>query len=404
MGVSQAVSGMNAAARQLDVIGNNIANSSTAGFKSASISFADMYAGSKVGMGVRVAAVMQNFSDGTPTSTNNPLDVAISGKGFFRLVDSSGQVFYTRNGQFQLDKERNIVSVDGYNLTGYLATGNPPRIDQSGTPGALRIPEDMLSATASTKGSVQINLNSNSEKPKKAPVNPSDSESYNYSTSMTAYDSLGNEHNIRFFYVKGDNNEWKVHYIDSSDANMTKPKEARTMTFDSSGKLTSNPELTIDFNGLKGATNGSFKLSLANSTQQNLGKEAGSVKNPVIDGYKAGNLIGFSINDDGTINGIYSNQQTKLLGQIVMADFANLNGLEPAGGNNWRASNNSGQEALGLAGTGTFGALTPSAIETSNVDVSQELVNMIVAQRNYQSNSQSIKTHDQILNTLVNLR
>lgn len=405
MGVSQAVSGMNAAARQLDVIGNNIANSATAGFKSASISFADMYAGSKIGMGVRVASVMQNFNDGTPTGTNNPLDVAISGNGFFRLLDSSGQVFYTRNGQFQLDHDRNIISVDGYNLTGYLATGNPPRVDQTGTPMGLRIPEDMLTAMESTKGSIQINLNSNSEPPKKSPVNPSDSESYNYSTSMTAYDSLGNEHNIRLFYVKTDDNKWEVHYIDSSDPNAKTPTKAGNMEFDSTGKLkTPNLEIKIDFKGLKGATDGSFALSLTGSTQQNLGKEPGTSKNPTIDGYKAGNLIGFSINDDGTINGIYSNQQTKLLGQIVMADFANLNGLEPAGGNNWRSSNRSGQETLGLAGTETFGSLTPNAIETSNVDISQELVNMIVAQRNYQSNSQSIKTHDQILNTLVNLR
>lgn len=403
MGVSQAVSGMNAAARQLDIIGNNIANSSTAGFKCASASFADIYAGSKVGMGVRVASVLRNFNDGVTTATNNSLDVAISGKGFFRLVDNSGQVYYSRNGQFQLDNERNIVSTDGLKLTGYLAHGKPSTIQQTGSPESLNIPERMLNAATTTKAAQQINLNSNSVPPPKSPVDANDAETYNYSTSMITYDSLGNEHNVRLFYVKKADNAWNVHYIDSSDRAATL-KSVGEMKFDESGKLVSSPEMKIVLNGLRGALAGDVTLSLVNSTQQNLGKEPGSVKAPVVDGYSAGNLVRFTVDDDGTIYGMYSNQQTQCLGQIVMADFANLNGLAPAGGNNWQATSHSGQEVLGLAGTSTFGDLKSGAIETSNVDISQELVNMIVAQRNYQSNSQSIKTHDQILNTLVNLR
>lgn len=403
MGVSQAVSGMNAAARQLDIIGNNIANSSTAGFKSASASFADIYAGSKVGMGVRVASVLQNFNDGVTTATNNSLDVAISGKGFFRLADSSGQVYYSRNGQFQLDNERNIVSTDGLKLTGYLASGNPPTIQNTGSPESLHISEKMLNATSTTKAVQQINLNSNSMVPKKSPVDCNDAETYNYSTSMITYDSLGNEHNVRLFYVKKADNQWDVHCIDSSDKAAVL-KNIGEMKFDSSGKLTSSSEMKITLNGLRGALASDVTLSLINSTQQNLGKEPGSAKAPVVDGYSAGNLVGFTVHDDGTLYGMYSNQQTQCLGQIVMADFANLNGLSSAGGNNWKATHHSGKEVLGLAGTSTFGDLKSGAIETSNVDLNQELVNMIVAQRNYQSNSQSIKTHDQILNTLVNLR
>lgn len=403
MGFSQAISGMNAAAQQLDVIGNNIANSATAGFKSASISFADMYAGSKVGMGVKVASVMQNFNDGTVTSTNNSLDVAISGNGFFRLVDSSGQAYYTRNGQFQMDSERNIISADGLYLTGYLATGNPPTIQQGATPQPLSIPQTMLNASATTKAALQVNLNSNHSVPSKSPINASDTDTFNYSTTITTYDSLGNPHNVQLFYVKTADNQWDVHYLDSSDpdAELTK---AGVMAFDTSGKLISEPEMSININGIKGAAANSFTLSLANSSQQNLDKEAGSVKTPIVDGYVAGELVGYSINDDGSIYGIYSNQQTMLLGQIAMADFANINGLESAGNNNWRSTNQSGDAVIGLAGSGTFGSLTSGAIENSNVDMSQELVNMIVAQRNYQSNSQTIKTQDQILNTLVNLR
>ncbi|AJA46029.1 flagellar hook protein FlgE [Frischella perrara] len=403
MGFSQAVSGMNAAAKQLDVIGNNIANSATVGFKSASISFADMYAGSKVGMGVKVASVMQSFNDGTITNTNNNLDVAISGNGFFRLVDSTGQAYYSRNGQFQLDSEGNIVSADGLYLTGYPAVGMPPKILQGATPQSITISRQMLSASATSKASLQVNLNSNNVIPSKSPVNASDSETFNYSTTITSYDSLGNQHNVQLFYVKTADNQWDVHYLDSSDPD-AKLTKAGAMTFDSTGKLISDPEMTIDIAGIKGAADSSFTLSFVNSSQQNIGKEMGSVKNPIVDGYAAGDLIGYSINDDGSIYGIYSNQQTMLLAQIALADFANVNGLESAGNNNWRSTNQSGEAVIGAPGTSTFGSLTSGAIENSNVDMSQELVNMIVAQRNYQSNSQTIKTQDQILNTLVNLR
>ena len=403
MGFSQAISGMNAASKQLDVIGNNIANSATVGFKSASISFADIYAGSKVGMGVKVASVMQNFNDGTITSTNNSLDVAISGNGFFRLVDSNGQIYYTRNGQFQLDAERNIVSVDGLQLTGYLATGTPPKIQQGSAPGPLKISQDMLNASATSKAFLQTNLNSNSKVPEKQPINAEDADTFNYSTNITTYDSLGNQRNVQLFYVKTADNQWDVHYLDSSDPNASL-KTLGQMEFDSSGKLISDPEMTINLNGLNGSADNTFTLSLANSTQQNMGKEVGSIKAPIIDGYAAGDLVGYSINDDGTIYGVYSNQQTMLLGQIAMADFANVNGLESTGNNNWRSTPNSGAEVLGVASSGTFGSLASGAVEASNVDMSAELVNMIVAQRNYQSNSQTIKTQDQIFNTLVNLR
>ena len=403
MGFSQAISGMNAASKQLDVIGNNIANSATVGFKSASISFADIYAGSKVGMGVKVAAVVQNFNDGTTTATNNSLDVAISGNGFFRLVDSSGQVYYTRNGQFQLDAERNIISADGLQLTGYLATGTPPKIQQGATPEPLKVSQEMLNASATTKASLQTNLNSNSKVPEKQPLNALDADTFNYSTTITTYDSLGNQRNVQLFYVKTADNQWDVHYLDGSDPTASLQKLGQ-MEFDSTGKLISDPDMTVNLNGINGSADNSFTLSFTNSSQQNMGKEVGSIKTPVVDGYAAGDLVGYSIANDGSLFGIYSNQQTMLLGQIAMADFANVNGLEPAGNNNWRATLNSGAEVLGMANSGTLGSLMSGAVESSNVDMSQELVNMILAQRNYQSNSQTIKTQDQILNTLVNLR
>ena len=160
MAFSQAVSGLNAAATNLDVIGNNIANSATYGFKSGSASFADMFAGSKVGLGVKVAGITQDFTDGTTTSTGRALDVAISQNGFFRLVDTNGAVYYSRNGQFSLDENRNLVNSQGLNLTGYPASGTPPTIQQGANPVALSIPNTLMSAKASTTGTMQMNLNS----------------------------------------------------------------------------------------------------------------------------------------------------------------------------------------------------------------------------------------------------
>lgn len=179
MSFSQAVSGLNAAATNLDVIGNNIANSATYGFKSGTASFADMFAGSKVGLGVKVAGITQDFTDGTTTNTGRGLDVAISQNGFFRLVDSNGSVFYSRNGQFKLDENRNLVNMQGMQLTGYPATGTPPTIQQGANPAPITIPNTLMAAKSTTTASMQINLNSTDPVPSKTPFSVSDADSYN---------------------------------------------------------------------------------------------------------------------------------------------------------------------------------------------------------------------------------
>ncbi|AIR61652.1 flagellar hook protein FlgE [Cedecea neteri] len=416
MAFSQAVSGLNAAATNLDVIGNNIANSATYGFKSGSVSFADMFAGSKVGLGVKVAGVTQNFGDGTTTSTGRGLDVAISQNGFFRLVDSSGSVFYSRNGQFKLDENRNLVNMQGLQLTGYPATGTPPTIQQGANPVGLSVPNTLMAAKTTTTASQQINLNSTDKLPTVGTFNPADANSYNKKGTVTVYDSQGNAHGMDVYYVKTADNTWQVYTKDSSVAGST-PTSAGFMRFDNNGNLQGitanaadpipNPNtLPTSINVTTGVTNGAtpatFALSFQNSMQQNTGSNNIVATNQ--NGYKPGDLVSYQINDDGTVVGNYSNEQTQLLGQIVLSNFANPEGLQSQGDNVWTASNSSGVALLGLAGTGNFGTLTSGALESSNVDLSKELVNMIVAQRNYQSNAQTIKTQDQILNTLVNLR
>lgn len=414
MAFSQAVSGLNAAATNLDVIGNNIANSATYGFKSGSASFADMFAGSKVGLGVKVAGITQDFTDGTTTSTGRALDVAISQNGFFRLVDTNGAVYYSRNGQFSLDENRNLVNSQGLNLTGYPASGTPPTIQQGANPVALSIPNTLMSAKASTTGTMQMNLNS-TDAAITATFDPTNPDTYNKKGTVTVYDSLGNSHDLNVYYVKTSApNTWDVYTLDTSVANAKSVKAAQ-MVFSNSGTLTSvtdvnadpaNPPaaMTVDIpvESLNGSATGTFNLSFLNSMQQNTGSS--DVVATTQNGYAPGSLVSYQVNDDGSVVGNYSNRQSQLLGQIVLANFSNTGGLQSEGDNVWSATQSSGVALLGTAGTGNFGSLTNGALEASNVDLSKELVNMIVAQRNYQSNAQTIKTQDQILNTLVNLR
>ena len=428
MAFSQAVSGLNAAATNLDVIGNNIANSATYGFKSGTASFADMFAGSKVGLGVKVAGITQDFTDGTTTNTGRGLDVAISQNGFFRMVDSNGSVFYSRNGQFKLDENRNIVNMQGLQLTGYPATGTPPTVQQGANPAPITIPNTLMAAKSTTTASMQVNLNSTDKLPTKTPFNPSDADSYNKKGSVTVFDSQGNAHDMNIFYVKTGPNKWDVYTQDASVTGSVATKNA-VMNFSANGTLTSvnnyveepvdpldptgpkhlvegpanaQPQIQISTGTINGAVPANFSLSFLNSMQQNTG--ANNIVATNQNGYKPGDLVSYQINNDGTVVGNYSNEQQQVLGQIVLANFANNEGLASQGDNVWAATQASGVALLGTAGTGNFGKLTNGALEASNVDLSKELVNMIVAQRNYQSNAQTIKTQDQILNTLVNLR
>ena len=404
MAFSQAVSGLNAAATNLDVIGNNIANSATYGFKSGTASFADMFAGSKVGLGVKVAGITQDFNDGTTTNTGRGLDVAISQNGFFRMVDANGSVFYSRNGQFKLDENRNIVNMQGLQLTGYPVAGTPPTIQTGANPQAITIPNTLMAAKSTTTASQQINLNSTDAAPSKAfnVADTSDPDSYNKKGTVTVYDSQGNAHNMNLFYVKDTAaNSWKVYSQDASVPGSAATL-ATTLTFSASGVLTAGGQVNVTTGTIPGATPATFALSFANSMQQNTG--ANNIVATNQNGYKPGDLVSYQINDDGSVMGNYSNEQNQVLGQIVLANFANNEGLKSEGDNVWTATQSSGVALLGTAGTGNFGKLTNGALEASNVDLSKELVNMIVAQRNYQSNAQTIKTQDQILNTLVNLR
>ncbi|GKV76898.1 flagellar hook protein FlgE [Pectobacterium brasiliense] len=423
MSFSQAISGINAASNNLDVIGNNIANSATVGFKASSVTFGDMFAGSKVGMGVQVATVLQDFSNGTITSSSRDLDVAISsGAGFYRMQDTNGAVYYSRNGQFLLNG-RNIVNAQGMQLTGYPAVGAPPVIQTGGDPQPLSIPDGDMFASATSTASLIASLKSSDSVPATPwraadptatpPVLSTEGQegTFNTKTSLTAYDSQGNKHDFTLYFVKTADNTWKTYARDASAASPTY-QDIGTLQFGSNGALLSqNPTpvggvtpgaLTVNLVGTNGAaTDTTFTLDFTGSVQQNTDY---SYRSPIQNGYAPGALTGFAINEDGTIEGSYNNGQKQALGQIVLAGFANPGGLSPNGDNVWSETASSGQAVVGTAGTGNLGKLIGKSTEASNVDMGQELVNMIVAQRNYQSNAQTIKTQDSILQTLVSMR
>jgi len=398
MSFSQGLSGLNASSQALDVVGNNIANSQTVGFKSGSVAFADVFAGSQVGMGVQVAGVNQNFSDGVLGAGSSALDMGIQGNGFFRMVTEAGRVFYSRNGQFQTDENGYVVNNQGMRLTGYMATGTPPAIQQGAPVGPIQIPTGQMPARASDAGSISGNLDSGNDVVSVTPFDPTDGDSYTYSTQVNAYDSLGNEHAINVYYVKTADNQWTAYSVDSTSPGTT---SSVNLTFDTSGKLTTNPaELAVDGAAYQGGAALNFNLDLSGLSQQ---ASENTMDSPSTTGYPPGLMNGYTVGDNGQIIASYSNGESQLLGQVVLSNFTNPGGLESAGNNCWTETPESGQPVTGIADTGNLGSLRGNMLEASNVDLSKEMVNMIVYQRNYQSNSQTIKTQSELLQTLVNL-
>lgn len=407
MSFSQGLSGLNAASQALDVVGNNIANSQTVGFKSGSIAFADVFAGSQIGMGVQVAGVNQNFSDGVLGQGTSPLDMGIQGNGFFRLTDEAGRVFYSRNGQFKMDENGYIINNQNMFLTGYQATGTPPAIQPGAAVGPIQIPGGQMPAKASDSGTLHGNLDSGAEKIDQVahPFDPEKSDSYTSVTQVNAYDSLGNQHTINVYYVKTGDNSWEVYSSDTT-APLTgsdgKVQYQHTkLDFDSSGQLVTTPaSLHVQGSAYQGGEPLNFDLDLTGMTQQ---ASETAMESPTTNGYPPGQMNGYSVGNNGEVIATYSNGEQQLIAQVVLSNFTNPGGLTSKGNNCWQESPESGQPVTGISGTGNLGTLYGNRLEASNVDLSQQMVDMIVYQRNYQSNSQTIKTQSEILQTLVNL-
>lgn len=411
MSFQQGLSGLNASAKALDVIGNNVANAGTVGFKASQAQFADVYAASLAGgggltpgIGTKVAAIAQQWTQGNITVSNNPLDVAINGKGLFR-VDKEGTIYYTRNGQFQLDKDGYIVTAAGEKLTGYAANSSGQIL-----PGALvnlQLSSADIAPKATANADVLVNLDSRMSPPVPA-FNYLDPTTYNSSTSMSLYDSLGNSQTYTLYFRKTGANTWDVYASLTNPAGTTTLQNGgsaiATLTFNSSGTLTTPMPVNLSVPAADlgtGAAALTFAMDFTGSTQ--FGSPFG-VNAITQDGYASGRLTGFSIGPDGIVQARYSNGQNVAQGQIVLANFTNPQGLQPMGNNLFVETSASGQPLIGAPSTGSLGVLQSSATEDSNVDLTQELVDMITMQRIYQANAQTIKTQDAVLQTLVNLR
>ncbi|SCX78452.1 flagellar hook protein FlgE [Nitrosospira sp. Nsp13] len=404
MSFQQGLSGLNAAARNLDVIGNNVANTNTVGFKQSQAQFADVYAnslsnGTQPGLGVKVAAVAQQFSQGGITASNNSLDIAISGNGFYRLSDQ-GSISYSRNGQFHPDKDGYIVNSSGLRLTGY--TADAAGQINAGAPSDIQISTADLPPRATTSVNTLVNLDSREAALSSAAFDPADSTTYHSFIPMPIHDSLGNSSTVSTYFVKTAANSWDV-FASSEGTLLNGGAPLGALNFLSTGGL--DPSSSAIFSVTKPVTTGAdsvvFDMDFTGTTQ--FGSNFG-VNALAEDGYASGRLTGFDVGADGMIRGSYSSGKILNLGQVVLANFSNPQGLQIQGDNAWTESSASGAPLVGAPNTGGLGSLQSGAVEDSNVELTSELVNMITAQRVYQANAQTIKTYDQLLQTLVNLR
>ncbi len=406
MSFQQGLSGLNIAAKNLDAIGNNVANASTIGYKAARAEFADVFANSlaggagvQIGIGAQVAAVRQQFSQGNIVTTSNPMDVAINGAGFYRL-STNGTISYARNGQFSLDRDGYIVTNSGARLTGYPADANGHIV--ASTPIDLQVSLANIAPRATTDARVAINLDSRENVPTAA-FSIADPTSYNSSTAMTVYDSQGNAHTLTLYFRKSAANTWDV-YGAADGAVLNGGTALGTMNFGGNGLLAGNVTMNVSIPLANGAaTPLAFPVTFPVSDMTQFGVNF-SVSQLQQDGFTTGRLAGFAIGSDGVILGRYTNGQTRAQGQIVLANFINPQGLVALGGNEWAETSESGQPLVSTPGSGNLGTLQSGALEEANVDLTEELVKMITAQRVYQANAQTIRTQDQVMQTIVNLR
>jgi flagellar hook protein FlgE len=408
-----ALSGLNAAATDLSVTGNNIANSSTTGFKESRAEFADVYASSVLdrsataaGQGVRVARIAQQFSQGVVEFTSNNLDLAINGEGFFVLKDGSGSQVYTRAGAFSADREGFVVNQAAQRLQIYpaLTSASGATTFNTGVLTDLQLPTQPSPPQATDNVYAALNLDARQDVPTLAfdPVNsPS---SYNHSTSIVTYDSLGNAHTTTMYFRKTDANTWDGYvYVDGTEVAPAPGGANLTLSFDQNGAIqgTTSFPITFAFNPPNGANDMDFTLDFADTTQYGGPFAVNSLGQ---DGYSSGRLSGVDIDADGIVFARYTNGQSSAMGKVALAKFNNTQGLRQIGDTSWVETFPSGDAQLGEAGTSSFGAIQSGALEASTVDIAEQLVNLITAQRNFQANAQVITASDAITQTVINLR
>lgn len=427
-----ALSGLNAASTHLEVTANNIANVNTAGFKSSRALFSDVFATSSndlsataTGAGVRTAAISQQFSQGNIDFTNNNLDMAISGEGFFVMSGREG-LAYSRAGAFSVDREGNVVNNDLQRLQVFPTTDGGGFA--TGSLSDLKLQTTESPPKASELGDVGVNLPANVSPPSQTVFAPNQPDSYNHATSMTVYDTLGAPHQATLYFSRAQDlqptdpgypaagfptaggtdpmpqsNMWQQRlYLDGKNVT-TGGQEFSVLEFSPQGIL-DPANAVVAYDGLDvGTGSAPIELTLNFGATTQYGNEFG-VNNLFNDGFTTGRMTGIDIDPKGIVSARFTNGQLQQLGKIAVAIFNNPNGLQQLGDTSWAETFTSGGPRLGEAGTSNFGLLQAGALESSNVDLTAQLVEMITAQRNFQANAQMISTSDQVTQTIINMR
>ena len=405
MSFTISLSGLNAASDDLSVTANNIANSSTNGFKESRSEFAEIFAVSAdsvarnvTGSGVRLNNIAQQFTQGNIDFTGNNLDLAITGEGFFTLSDN-GSTSYTRAGQFAVDRDGFVGDSDGRRLQVYPSLGNGAF--NTGGLEDLRLLTDQNSPQATTDITLGVNLPANAEVPPNGTFDQNDPLSFSHTTSTTTFDSLGATHTTSVYFIKTDvANEWDTRvFVDGEE---TGPPQ--TLTFDSLGRLTSpaNGILTAPpFSLDNGSAELNFSIDFQLTTQFGGAYGVNALSQ---DGFASGRLTGIEVDPTGIVFARFTNGRSDEIGQVALSNFSSLDNLGQIGDTNWVETFGSGDAQRGEAGTASFGLIQSGALESSNVDLTAQLVSMINAQRNFQANAQVISTADEVTQTIINIR
>jgi flagellar hook protein FlgE len=416
MSFQQGLSGLSASSQNLDVIGNNIANANTTGMKLSRAEFSDLYASamggsnSGAGIGVAVGNVAQIFTQGNISSTGNPLDVAINNNGFFQLLTPGGNYAYTRDGAFKQDVNGNIVTNDGSKVLGISPDPTTGAILPGGALVPLTLPTGSgIPAVATTTISAAVNLDARAATATgSAIVTPPTlvPPLATYGTALTAYDGQGVPVPVSLYFTKTGLNTWQVYTNDLTGGTAIPQALGAPMVFNpATGNLAAGSpwltSLSVPMSSVNGALTPAPMLDLSGVSQFGTSFAVSTLSQ---NGQKPGKLTSINIDTSGVVMGSYDNGKQVPAGQIQLATFANSQGLSPNSGGTWSSTPASGTPVSGAPGTGNFGTLTSGALEDSNVDLTKALVDMMTAQRSYQASAQTIKTQDQVLSTLVNLR
>jgi flagellar hook protein FlgE len=397
-----AVSGLNAYGNAMSVIGNNIANVGTTGFKSSRASFADLVSASlgggssagQVGLGVFLNDVQTSFTQGSLSNTGNALDLAIDGAGFFQLRDTTGTMIYSRAGQFEVNNLGEIVDLSGRFLQGYQASTTGVIL---GTVGNITLSTATVAPQATSTASVEANLDAASTVPAAA-FDATDPTTYNFSNGMTVYDTLGTQHQLRLYYVKAAANTWNLHSQIDGGATTAQTD----LAFNSSGVLTGGGAQTFSL-AIAGGAATPLTVAMDFSAVTQFGATS-NLTNQNQDGFSSGSFQSLSIDSAGQVVAQFSNGQTRTLAQVVLSRFTNPNGLVRAGENGFAETIDSGAPLAGAPTNNGLGRLLSQTVEQSNVDLGKEFVDMIITQRAFQANSRAITTSDEMLQELVNLK